>query len=115
MILNTSESTQHYSKLAFPPLLEIREMQITLLTGRILPDKKPFISKQPSSIYFPLLQHLISATSEQLFDVTGGLGRFGDVTVVLPSSWASTECADGLETTVSAKKHVKRQENSNFL
>ena len=62
------------------------------------PAKDLYLNRSSPSLP---LQHLISATSEQLFDVTGGLGRFGDVTVVLPSAWASTECADGLETTVS--------------
>ena len=61
--------------------------------------------------FLPPLQHLISATSEQLFDVTGGLGRFGDVTVVLPTSWANTECVEGLETKV--REGTKWRENLN--
>ena len=40
------------------------------------------------------LQHYLSTTSSQLFTLTSSRGRFASATVVLPSSWAGTECVN---------------------
>ena len=40
------------------------------------------------------MQHYLSTTSSQLFALTSSRGRFAAATVVLPSSWAGTECVN---------------------
>jgi hypothetical protein len=38
------------------------------------------------------LQALLTSVSRQLYDATGGRGRFGELNVLVPASWNNEEC-----------------------
>ena len=46
------------------------------------------------AIHLFSFQHYLSTTSSQLFALTSSRGRFASATVVLPSSWAGTDCVN---------------------
>ena len=48
---------------------------------------------------FLFFQTLLTSTSRQLFDTTNGLGRFKEISIVLPKAWAGTECLSGRNVT----------------